>query len=48
MNRGRCGDSIFVDENDYLAFIDILQKSVGLWKVNKAAYCPGNSMAGNA
>ena len=39
MNRGRRGDSIFVDENDYMAFIDILQESVGLWKVNIAAYC---------
>jgi putative transposase len=39
MNRGRRGDSIFIDDNDYLSFIDILQTSVELWKVNIAAYC---------
>lgn len=39
MNRGRRGDFIFIDDSDYLSFIDILQTSVELWKVNIAAYC---------
>ncbi|MBN2515163.1 MAG: transposase [Deltaproteobacteria bacterium] len=39
MNRGRRGDPIFIDDTDYRSFIDILQTSVELWKVNIAAYC---------
>jgi putative transposase len=39
MNRGRRGEDIFLEKNDYLLFIDLLCEPTTLWRVNIAAYC---------
>lgn len=39
MNRGRRSESIFLDKQDYLMFIDLLIEISGMWNVNVAAYC---------
>jgi len=39
MNRGRGGISIFHDNRDYTAFINILKESSELWKINVASFC---------
>jgi len=39
MNRGRQGEAIFSDVEDYQAFIDLLQESCRMWQVKIAAYC---------
>lgn len=38
MNRGRRSEQIFVDEGDYLEFIELLIKSSKLWSVNIYAF----------
>ncbi len=39
MNRGRRGDSVFLEEADYINFKTLLKESSGLWKVHVCAYC---------
>lgn len=39
MNRGRHGEAIYIDEQDYSAFIELLQETCAMWKIRIAAYC---------
>ena len=39
MNRGRRGESVFEDPNDYSMFIEVLKDAVELWDVRISAYC---------
>jgi putative transposase len=39
MNRGRSGESIFLEEKDYLALFDLLKDTVEMWHADIAAYC---------
>ncbi len=39
MNRGRRGESVFLDEQDYSVFIELLKEVVDMYKVRVAAYC---------
>jgi REP element-mobilizing transposase RayT len=39
MNRGRHGESIYDDAQDYLDFIDLLKETGSMWNVKIAAYC---------
>jgi REP element-mobilizing transposase RayT len=39
MNRARRGADLFVDKEDYQQFIDLLQETADLFKVNVAAFC---------
>jgi len=39
MNRARRGVNLFVDKADYQQFIDLLQETADLFKVNVAAFC---------
>jgi putative transposase len=39
MNRGRRSESIFLDEEDYGLFVDLLIEVSEIFKVNVAAYC---------
>lgn len=39
MNRGRRAEDIFLDDEDYNTFFDLLKESVDLWNVRIAAYC---------
>jgi putative transposase len=39
MNRGRRGESVFLDKNDYLMFVELLKEVVDMHKVRVAAYC---------
>ncbi|UCF85652.1 MAG: transposase [Desulfobacteraceae bacterium] len=39
MNRGRSGESIFLEKADYIAFIGLLKETVDMWKVRVGAYC---------
>ena len=39
MNRGRRGEKIFNDNDDYHAFIALVQESCTMWHVRVAAYC---------
>jgi REP element-mobilizing transposase RayT len=39
MNRGRHGEAIYRDAQDYSAFIDLLQEAGAMWKIRVAAYC---------
>lgn len=39
MNRGRRGEDIFEEKEDYLLFIDLLQDAVDMWGVNISAFC---------
>jgi putative transposase len=39
MNRGRHGEMIYLDEQDYTAFIDLLQEAGAMWNIRIAAYC---------
>jgi putative transposase len=39
MNRGRRGEKIFNDNDDYHAFIALVQESCAMWNVRVAAYC---------
>jgi REP element-mobilizing transposase RayT len=39
MNRGRRGDVVFLDEKDYLEFINLLKETSDMWRVRIGAYC---------
>jgi REP element-mobilizing transposase RayT len=39
MNRGWRREEICLENNDYLAFIDLLQESAQMFNVGIAAYC---------
>ena len=39
MNRGRRSESIFLDETDYLLFIDLLIEISEMWNLQITAYC---------
>ncbi len=39
MNLGRRSESVFLDKNDYIMFLDLLKEIKELWNVNIAAYC---------
>jgi len=39
MNRGRRRENIFVQPDDYAAFLKIVRESADRWNVNVAAYC---------
>ena len=39
MNRGRRGEEIYTERNDYRLFILLLQKSAELFNVKIAVYC---------
>jgi REP element-mobilizing transposase RayT len=39
MNRGRRGEEIYLEKDDYVAFIDLLQESAEMFNVRIAAYC---------
>jgi hypothetical protein len=39
MNRGRRGESVFKDRNDYGMFMDLLQEVTQLWDARIAAFC---------
>jgi putative transposase len=39
MNRGRRGEEIFTERNDYRLFIELLQESAELFNIKIAAYC---------
>ena len=39
MNRGRRGESVFVDKGDYAIFVELLKEVVDMYKMRVAAYC---------
>ena len=39
MNRGRRGEKIFRLDEDYRAFLNLLQESSEIWDVRIAAFC---------
>jgi len=39
MNRGRRGEDIFADEQDYIMFTDLLKETSENWNIRVAAYC---------
>lgn len=39
MNRGRRGESIFADEQDYAMFTELLKETSEMWNIRVAAYC---------
>jgi len=39
MNRGKRGENIFTDKEDYYAFIELLKDCVDMWNVRVVAYC---------
>jgi REP element-mobilizing transposase RayT len=39
MNRGKNGETIFLEDADYLAFIDLLKESTSMWNIKIAAFC---------
>ena len=39
MNRGRRGESVFLDKPDYAMFVELLKEVVDMYKVRVAAYC---------
>ncbi len=39
MNRGRRGESVFLDKQDYAMFVALLKEVVDMYKVRVAAYC---------
>ncbi len=39
MNRGRRGESVFKENQDYTLFVELLQELVDMYKVRIAAYC---------
>ncbi|MBW2710206.1 MAG: hypothetical protein JRD04_13300 [Deltaproteobacteria bacterium] len=38
MNRGRRGESVFLDKLDYAMFVELLKEVVDMYKVRVAAY----------
>jgi len=39
MNRGRRGEDIFSDEQDYVMFTELLKETSEMWNIRVAAYC---------
>jgi len=39
MNRGKRGDPIFADKEDYYSFIDLLKDCCEMWNIRVVAYC---------
>ena len=39
MNRGRRAENIFIDQNDFKAFLDLLKETADTWNIKVAAYC---------
>jgi len=39
MNRGRRGETVFLDKQDYSTFVELLKEVVDMYKVRVAAYC---------
>ncbi len=39
MNRGRRGEAVFIDKEDYQAFIQVLIESIEMWNLRVSAYC---------
>ncbi len=39
MNRGRRGETVFLDKQDYSMFVELLKEVVDMYKVRVAAYC---------
>jgi len=39
MNRGRRGESVFLETRDYSVFVELLKEVVDMYKVRVAAYC---------
>ena len=39
MNRGRRGEAVFIDKEDYQAFIQVLIESTDMWNLRVSAYC---------
>ncbi len=39
INRGKRGEHIFTDQEDYPAFIDLLKECVEMWNIRVVAYC---------
>jgi putative transposase len=39
MNRGRRGESVFLEAGSYTAFVDLIKETAEMWKVRVAAYC---------
>ncbi len=39
MNRGRRGESVFEDKQDYSIFTELLQETSEMWNIRVAAYC---------
>lgn len=39
MNRGRRGEEVFTEKNDYRLFLEVLQESAELFNIKIAAYC---------
>jgi len=39
MNRGRRGDDIFCEDEDYVTFIDLLKEIAEDYNVKVSAYC---------
>lgn len=39
MNRGRRGEDIFTDDQDYIMFTELLRETSEMWNVRIAAYC---------
>ena len=39
MNRGRRGESVFLEKRDYSIFVELLKEVVDMYKVRVAAYC---------
>jgi REP element-mobilizing transposase RayT len=39
MNRGRRGEAVFLEDQDYTIFIDLLKETCHMWGIGVAAYC---------
>ncbi len=39
MNRGRRGETVFSDKQDYLCFVDLLKETSDKWGIRISAYC---------
>ncbi len=39
MNRGRRAENIFIDQNDFKAFLDLLKETADTWNIKVVAYC---------
>ena len=39
MNRGKNGESIFLEDADRITFIDLLKETASMWNMKIVAYC---------